>query len=141
MSARHQSRPGRIVKLPLFYQGPALSISLRGGKERRRENLSGAQADERSAFESRGCAEARECDTVVFEVESSTSRWYGVNSDAVNGTPGKGKEARPVIYLQSFLHFYSGFSTDAKWDYANDAQSIRTEEVLVVSREIEAAGF
>lgn len=63
-----------------------------------------------------------------------------MNSDAVNATPGKGKEGRPVIYLQSFLHFYSGFFSDAEWDYANDAQSIRIEEVLLVSGEIEA-GF
>jgi len=53
-------------------------------------------------------------------------------------TLGKGKEGSPVIYLQSFLHFYSCFSTDAKRDYANGAQSIRIEEVLVVSGEKES---
>lgn len=53
MSARHQSRPGRIVKLPLFYQEPPPSLCGwgGGGGERERENLSGAPADEQSVFE------------------------------------------------------------------------------------------
>ncbi len=51
VSARHQSRPGRIVKLPLFYQkSPPLSLSLCGGK-REKENLPGAPVDEQSVFE------------------------------------------------------------------------------------------
>lgn len=61
-----------------------------------------------------------------------------MNPDGVSATLGKGKKGSPVIYLQSFLHFYSCFSTDTKRDYANRAQSIRTEEVLVVSREKES---
>lgn len=48
MSARHQSRPGRIVKLPLFYQEPPLlSVCVCVEKE----NLSGAPVDEQSVFE------------------------------------------------------------------------------------------
>ncbi len=115
---------------------PPLSV---GGRERNR-------IYQEHRLMSRVCLRGRKCwrkrasessDTVVFEVESSTSRWYGVNPDGVSATLGKGKEGSPVIYLQSFLHFYSCFSTDAKRDYANGAQSIRIEEVLVVNREKE----
>ncbi len=41
VSARHQSRPGRIVKLPLFYQeSPSLSLSLWGEKRERESTRS-----------------------------------------------------------------------------------------------------
>lgn len=48
VSARHQSRPWRNVKLPLFYQESPPHLC--GGK-REKENLPGALLDEQSVFE------------------------------------------------------------------------------------------
>lgn len=130
---------GELLNCLYFTKSPPFSLCvcvLRKRIYQERRLMSRVCLRESKCWRKRG---SESSDTVVFEVESSTSRWYGVNPDGVSATLGKGKEGSPVIYLQSFLHFYSCFSTDAKRDYANGAQSIRIEEVLVVSREKESA--
>ncbi len=141
VSARHQSRPGRIVKLPLFYQkSPPLSLSL-WGEKRERESTRSTGWWAECVWEE-GSAEEREGESraTLISLKSRAQLQGGTEWILMVSVPLWVKEKRAaVIYLQSFLHFYSCFSTDAKRDYANEAQSIRIEEVLVVSREKERA--